>query len=51
MVPEYVKIKSIEELNPKAAFFNNKIIGIDLGAGIMNKAEIAIKDYHITLEL
>jgi len=51
VVPDYVKINSIEELNANASLFDGKIIGIDAGAGIMNKAEAAIKDYKLKLEL
>lgn len=51
VVPEYVKINSIEDLNVNAKLFNGKIVGIDAGAGIMNKAEQAIKDYGLNLEL
>lgn len=51
VVPEYVKISSIEDLNVNAKLFNGKIVGIDAGAGIMNKAEQAIKDYELKLEL
>lgn len=51
VVPEYVKINSIEELNANAALFKGKIVGIDAGAGIMNKAEAALKDYGLKMEL
>lgn len=51
VVPDYVKINSIEELNANAAMFEGKIVGIDAGAGIMNKAEAAVKDYGLKLEL
>lgn len=51
VVPDYVKINSIEELNANAAMFDGKIVGIDAGAGIMNKAEAAVKDYGLKLEL
>lgn len=51
VVPESVNINSIDELNANAALFNGKIVGIDAGAGIMNKAEEAIKAYGLKLEL
>ncbi|QNK64650.1 glycine betaine ABC transporter substrate-binding protein [Pedobacter sp. PAMC26386] len=51
VVPDYVKINSIEELNANASLFEGKIIGIDAGAGIMAKAELAIKDYKLKYEL
>lgn len=51
VVPDYVKINSIEELNANAALFNGKIVGIDAGAGIMNKAEAAVQSYQLKLQL
>lgn len=51
VVPQSVNINSIDELNTNAALFNGKIVGIDAGAGIMNKAEEAIKAYGLKLEL
>lgn len=45
VVPTYVTIDSIAELNANADKFDGKIIGIDPGAGIMSKAEKAIQDY------
>lgn len=46
-VPEYVTISSIEEIKENAKKFDNKIIGIDPGAGIMNLSEQAMKDYDL----
>nr|WP_199075321.1 glycine betaine ABC transporter substrate-binding protein [Pedobacter sp. ASV19] len=51
VVPDYVNINSIVELNSNASLFDHKIIGIDAGAGIMNKAELAVKNYNLKLEL
>lgn len=51
VVPDYMNINSIEELNANAALLKGKIVGIDAGAGIMSKAETAIKDYGLKLEL
>ncbi|EOR94378.1 Glycine betaine ABC transport system, glycine betaine-binding protein OpuAC [Arcticibacter svalbardensis MN12-7] len=51
VVPEYVNVNSIDELNANTALFKGKIVGIDAGAGIMSKAEMAIKDYDLKLEL
>lgn len=48
VVPTYVTIDSITELNAHAQKFNGKIIGIDPGAGIMSLTEKAIKDYQLT---
>ncbi len=47
VVPKYVTIGSIAELEANAAKFDGKIIGIDPGAGIMNKTEKVIKDYGL----
>lgn len=48
VVPDYVEIDSIEELNAVADQFDGKIIGVDPGAGIMSKTEQVIKDYELT---
>lgn len=45
VVPTYVTIDSIAELEAHADKFDGKIIGIDPGAGIMSKAEKAIEAY------
>jgi glycine betaine/proline transport system substrate-binding protein len=47
VVPQYVTIKSIAELNANADRFNGKIIGIDPGAGLMAATEKVIKDYGL----
>jgi glycine betaine/proline transport system substrate-binding protein len=51
VVPAYVTIDSIEELNAHAAKFDNEIIGIDPGAGIMSKTEKAVEEYGLDLKL
>lgn len=48
VVPEYVTIDSIEEINENADKFNGKIIGIDAGAGIMGAATQALSDYDMS---
>lgn len=48
VVPNYVTLNSIEELNANADKFNGKIIGIDPGAGLMSKTERVIKQYQLT---
>lgn len=47
VVPAYVTIDSIEELNSNAEKFENRIIGIDPGAGLMSKTEQVMKDYKL----
>ncbi|MDD4334866.1 MAG: glycine betaine ABC transporter substrate-binding protein [Desulfotomaculaceae bacterium] len=51
VVPEYVTINSIEELNSVKDKFQGKITGIEPGAGIMVATEQAIKDYNLDLQL
>lgn len=51
VVPDYVDIKSIEDLNGAKKKFDGHIVGIDAGAGIMNKAEQAVKDYQLDYQL
>lgn len=47
VVPEYVTIRSIDELNANADKFKGQIVGIDPGAGLMSKTETAIKEYAL----
>ena len=47
VVPDYVTIDSIDQLNANADKFDGKIIGIDPGAGLMSKTEKAIKEYDL----
>ena len=51
VVPDYVTINSIEELNANKAKFDGKIIGIESGAGITAATKQAIKDYHLDFKL
>ncbi|ABM59756.1 glycine betaine ABC transporter substrate-binding protein [Verminephrobacter eiseniae] len=51
IVPDYVKIDSLAQLNDARADFDNRIVGIDSGAGIMRKTEEAIKAYGLALRL
>lgn len=51
VVPTYVTIDSIEELNTHVDQFQSKIIGIDPGAGLMSKTEKAITDYGLNFKL
>lgn len=47
VVPSYVTIDSIDELDDNADKFNGKIIGIDPGAGIMSKTEKVLEEYNL----
>ncbi len=47
VVPAYVTIDSIEQLNGNIDKFEHRIIGIDPGAGLMSKTEQAMKDYKL----
>ncbi len=51
VVPEYVDIDSIDELNDHKDKFDGQIVGIDSGAGVMQAAEEAIEDYDLDFEL
>lgn len=48
VVPKYVTIDSIEEMNANADKFRGRIVGIDPGAGIMSRTEEAIEEYNLT---
>jgi glycine betaine/proline transport system substrate-binding protein len=50
VVPQYVEINSIEELNDHAEKFNNEIIGIGSGAGIHGNTVKAIEAYDLNFE-
>ncbi len=47
VVPEYVTISSVAELEANAEKFNKEIVGIDPGAGLMSATEKAMKVYGI----
>ncbi len=51
VVPDYVDVDTIADLNKKKDEFDGKIIGIDAGAGVMESARKAIKDYNLDMEL
>ncbi len=51
VVPSYMDINSITELNDIADDLDGEIIGIDSGAGIMTTTEEAIDTYDLNLEL
>jgi len=47
-VPAYVDMASVEDLKSKGGEVENKVIGIDPGAGLMQASEKAIKDYDLS---
>ncbi|UUD62203.1 glycine betaine ABC transporter substrate-binding protein [Pseudomonas seleniipraecipitans] len=47
IVPDYVEAKTIADLEKYAKDFDGKITGIDAGAGVMRRAEEAIKEYDL----
>lgn len=51
VVPAYVTIDSIAEMNSVRDQFNGRITGIDAGAGIMSSTENAIESYELDFEL
>ena len=51
VVPSYVTIHSIGELNGNQKKFSDKIIGIDAGAGIMRATDKAIEAYGLKYSL
>lgn len=50
-VPSYVTIDSMEQLNENAAQFNNRIVGIEPGSGLMREAADAVSEYGLSLQL
>ncbi|MCD1295060.1 glycine/betaine ABC transporter [Methanocella sp. CWC-04] len=51
VVPSYVTIDSIAEMNDVKDKFNGKITGIEPGAGIMSKTEEAIGEYGLDYQI
>lgn len=47
-VPAYTQITSVEELKDKGESVDNRVIGIDPGAGLMQASEKAIADYDLS---
>lgn len=47
VVPDYVPVNSIEELNQHQDQFNHRIIGIEKGAGLTSGTDKAIMDYQL----
>ena len=51
VIPEYMEIQSIEDLNSIKDKLNGQIIGIDAGAGIMKNTTNAIEAYNLDYKL
>ena len=51
VVPDYVSMNSIEQLNANREKFKGEIIGIDAGAGIMHATDLAIEKYKLNYKL
>jgi len=51
VVPDYVDARTIADLNRDSERFDNQIVGIDSGAGIMSATEKAIAAYDLNLDL
>ncbi len=49
-VPKYVTINTIDELNDNSERFSNRIVGIEKGAGISIKTDIAVENYALKLK-
>jgi glycine betaine/proline transport system substrate-binding protein len=51
VVPSYVTIDSIDEMNSVADKFDGKITGIEPGAGVMERTEEAMEEYDLDYTL
>lgn len=51
VVPEYVTIDKISEMNSVAENFDGEITGIDAGAGVMKTTQKVIEEYNLDFEL
>src|SRR2546422_10020905 len=51
VVPKYVPIDSMEQLNENADKFGGKIVGIEPGSGLMREAASAVNKYALKLKL
>ena len=51
IVPDNVDVKSVGDLEAKKAEFGARIVGIDAGAGVMQKTSEAIKVYKLDYQL
>lgn len=51
IVPTYVEATDLADFNRFRVEFDNRIVGIDAGAGVMRKTEEAIKAYRLQMRL
>ncbi|WP_447553734.1 glycine betaine ABC transporter substrate-binding protein [Vreelandella sp. EE22] len=51
VVPSYTDVDAIDALNDNAELFDNEIIGIDPGAGLMGLTEAVVDTYDLDLRL
>jgi glycine betaine/proline transport system substrate-binding protein len=51
VVPTYVTVNSIDELNDYVDEFGGEIIGIDPGAGLMRASDAAVEEYELEYNL
>ncbi len=51
VVPDDAPGQSIEDLNDNAEAYDNQIIGIDSGSGVMRQTQQAVEDYNLELKL
>jgi glycine betaine/proline transport system substrate-binding protein len=51
VVPKYVSIDSMDQLNDNADKFGGKIIGIEPGSGLMRDTSTAVEKYGLKLKL
>lgn len=51
VVPTYVEVDSISNMNEYVEQFNGEITGIDAGAGVMQTTEEVIEEYDLNYEL
>lgn len=51
VVPGYVTVDSMDQLNEHKDKFDGKIIGIEAGSGLMRQTKDAVKEYNLQLKL
>lgn len=51
VVPSYMTIDSVDQLNSVADTVGGKIIGVEPGSGLMREVAVAVKDYGLNYQL